>query len=109
MPRWGSPTEVPCTTLFDDYIAVADKIGVRRKQEETIFGKKLKKLAPDLRRERLMREISHEQGGSIVKRVWCYMLPPIERARESFKDLVGQDIDWPPLLEEPMLPPTEDM
>ena len=32
--------------LFNDYIAIADKIGVRRKQEETVFGMRLRSLFP---------------------------------------------------------------
>src|SRR5262249_11415111 len=30
--------EIPTQELYDDYIAAAERIGVRRKQEETIFG-----------------------------------------------------------------------
>ena len=35
-----------CETLFDDYVAVAEKIGIRRKREQIVFGLALEKLFP---------------------------------------------------------------
>ena len=90
------PKEVVCGTLFDDYIAIADKIGIKRKQEETVFGMQLGKLMPGLQRRRA-NQVSYEDGASVVRRPWVYVLPPIDTVRESFESLVGQKIDWPSL------------
>jgi hypothetical protein len=53
--RWLQ--EVPRSLLFDDYIAITDKIGVRRKQEETVFGIKLGRLVPNLGHTRRSRSL----------------------------------------------------
>ena len=56
--RWLQ--EVPRALLFDDYIAIADRIGVRRKQEETVFGMKLGRLVPSLGHTRRSTEVRDE-------------------------------------------------
>ena len=91
------PTEVVCGSLFDDYIAIADKIGIKRKQEEAVFGMQLGKLVPDLKRRRASQVSVDEYGASVVRRPWVYVIPSIDSVRESFESLVGQKIDWPPL------------
>ena len=91
--EWGAL--VPCTTLFNDYIAIADKIGVRRKQEETVFGIRLRKLVPDLDHVRRSTEVKRDDGVIAQKRAWCYALPSLERAREEFERLLGQRVEWP--------------
>lgn len=91
--------EIPCSTLFDDYIHVADKIGIRRKQEETVFGIKLAKLVPDLDRVRRMKAVDRGDGVMLDKRVWCYALPSLSRAREHFENLVNQAVVWLPVPE----------
>ena len=85
--RYGSEwqREIPKNILFDDYIAVSEKIGVRRKQEETVFGTKLVNLLPKL---------AHARPTIEGKRVRCYVLPTLNEARESFEALVGQPICW---------------
>lgn len=83
--------EVPCQVLFDDYIAVADKVGVRRKSEMTAFGIKLVKLVPRLSKSRPFIEISP----AVVKRTWCYRLPPLDVCREAFEVEMNQPINWP--------------
>jgi hypothetical protein len=98
--QWAS--EVPTTTLFDDYIAAADKIGVRRKSEETVFGMALKKLIPGgVRIVKRFQMVGDERGHEIEKRVRCYALPPLDRAREHFVSLVGQTISWPSETDDP--------
>ena len=91
--RWLQ--EVPRSLLFDDYIAIADKIGVRRKQEETVFGMKLGRLAPSLGHTRRSTEVRDEAGMKVVRRVRCYLLPSLEQAREAFENLLGQRVPWP--------------
>ena len=96
------PSDVPTSTLFDDYIAVADKIGVRRKSEETVFGMSLAKMLPGgLKTARPMRMVQNEHGHEIEKRVRCYLLPPLAETREHFEELVGQSISWPAAADDP--------
>ena len=88
--------EVPCSTLFEDYIAVAEKIGVRRKQEEIVFGIALGKLVRGgLERVRRHAEVKDEDGMKVTKRTWCYVLPPLSEVRQNFENLVGQTVMWP--------------
>lgn len=94
----GTPTSsgkywldhLPIRTLFDDYIAVADKVGVRRKSELTAFGIKLAKLVPGLKRVR--RHVETSLG--VMERAWCYALPPLTVCREAFQSEVGQAVAW---------------
>jgi len=91
--RWLQ--EVPRSLLFDDYIAIADKVGVRRKQEETVFGMKLGRLVPNLGHTRRSAEVRDETGATMARRVRCYLLPSLEQAREAFENLLGQRVPWP--------------
>ncbi|MGD0024503.1 MAG: primase-helicase family protein [Xanthobacteraceae bacterium] len=86
----GWQEQVPIAALFDDYIATAEKIGVKRKQEETVFGMTLAKLMPGLPRAKRRAEVNDAHG----KRVWCYLLPPLNEARENFANAVGQNVVW---------------
>lgn len=76
--------------MFDDYIATADKIGVKRKSEKTAFGIKMRKLVPGLRRDRL----NHVLGPAESKRLWHYLLPPLDACREHFETEMKQAIAW---------------
>jgi hypothetical protein len=98
----GTPTrhdtewreQVPIAAMFDDYVAVAEKIGVRRKQEETVFGMTLAKLMPGLPRVKRQVQID-DAHGITVKRAHCYLLPPLSAVRENFEKAVGQRVAWP--------------
>jgi Family of unknown function (DUF5906) len=93
--QWAS--EVPTDTLFDDYIAVADKIGVKRKSEKIVFGIALGKLLPGgVKTPKRTQMVENEYGQDVEKRVRCYALPPLSEVREHFETLVGQPISWPP-------------
>lgn len=81
--------EVSCDALFDDYIAVSDKIGIRRKAEETALGMKLRKLVPGLGKRRLTMETEHGQ-----RRSWCFIMPDLDVCREAFANELGQAVDW---------------
>jgi hypothetical protein len=87
--------EVAITALFDDYIHTADKIGVKRKSEETVFGMKMARLVPDLRRVRRIVDVEDERGNTIAKKTWCYALPDLAAARDKFSEIVQQDVTWP--------------
>lgn len=84
------PDILATRTMFDDYILVADKVGVRRKSEFTAFGIKLKKLVPGL--DRVRRFIETAPG--LMERTWCYVLPPLEVCRAAFQAEVGQVVAW---------------
>ncbi len=94
----GTPTakldywraDIPIDELFDDYIACADKIGIKRKSEMTSFGIKMRRLIPGLARERLSFATS-EFG---TRRVWCYVLPTLEDARALFETELSQAVAW---------------
>jgi hypothetical protein len=94
--RHGSEWEraVPCEALFDDYVAVAEKIGIRRKSEQIAFGFALGKLVPNLGRAKRMATVE-DAHGSVIKRSWCYLLPSLLEARESFERAIGQQVAWP--------------
>ena len=85
---------VPCSQLFDDYVATAEKVGIRRKREQIAFGLALRKLLPSLPRERRTASIDGDRGAS-VRRVWCYRLPPLAEARKAFERAIEQTVEWP--------------
>jgi len=92
---WEWRELIPVETLFRDYIAQAEMIGVRRKSEMTAFGIKIRKLVPGLRKERGQPEAEDiETAGSTERRVRCYVLPPLEVCREAYEMMLGQPVDW---------------
>jgi hypothetical protein len=89
-------TDIPVQTLFGDYITTSEKIGVRRKQEEHVFGKKLGRLVSSLGRRRPRMEVESEGGrGFKSERVRCYVLPDLETCRRDFERVVQQAVTWP--------------
>lgn len=84
------PQSVSSEDLYEDYVATAEKIGVRRKAEQTAFGMKLRKLCPGI----LRRRISTDAEIGIVKRVWGYQLPTLAEARDQLEELMGQPLAW---------------
>lgn len=82
--------EIPVETLFQDYIDVAEKVGVRRKAEMTALGMKIKKLVPWLTKNRPVIEINP----GVYKRAWCYGLPPLAECRAAFESELSQPVDW---------------
>jgi len=93
--------QIPTSTLYGDYVATCEQLGIRRKQPENIFGSRLKVLAPslDYTRPRMMVEVEH--GVFKSDRVRCYVLPPLSEARAAFEKIVGQSVPWPKDNEEP--------
>ena len=79
------PIEVRCDELFDDYVATSDKIGVKRRAEETVFGMQLRKMVPGLTKRRMT-----DTDG----RHWFYVLPSLDDCRQIFTDQVGQAMPW---------------
>jgi len=91
----GWDNQIPCALLFNDYIHTAEKIGVKRKREETVFGMKLKRLIPRLPPRKKCTVVDNEGGGVRSKRVWCYLIPPLAEARDHFEQIVNQPVPWP--------------
>jgi hypothetical protein len=88
--------EIPCHMLFADYTGVSDKIGIKRKSEETVVGMMLNKLVAGLDRKKRWVDVTHDQSGQTTReRVWCYLLPPLAEARQMFADSLGQKVAWP--------------
>jgi Family of unknown function (DUF5906) len=54
--------EMPCRTLFGDYIAVSDKIGIKRKSEETVVGMVLRRMIPTIDRKKTMGRCRGRSG-----------------------------------------------
>lgn len=90
---------VPTETLHNDYLVTADKIGVKRKSEDTVFGMSLAKLLPGMldRRKRVVEVEDERHGVTVRKRTPCYLLPSLSEAREAFDRIVGQSVAWPPI------------
>jgi Family of unknown function (DUF5906) len=88
---------VSCGSLFDDYIALSEKRGIRRKDTHISFGFELRKLFPQFELQRSKRTclFSDGRGRLVKKRDWCYLLPPLAEARTLFDQAVEQDVEWP--------------
>ncbi|UVO35833.1 hypothetical protein KUL72_31670 [Bradyrhizobium arachidis] len=87
------PERVVCDRLYAEYLKAASQLGIGRKRGPAEFGKRLAKLVPDLRR---FRPVIETDPG-VMKRVWCYDMPPLNDCRAAFDELVGQPVDWPAL------------
>ena len=86
------PIVVPVSSVFNDYILTAEKVGFRRRSSETAFGIALNRLLPG-RLEKKRRSVAEEDGVT-PRRTWCYVLPGLEEARDLFERAVGQPIVW---------------
>lgn len=96
------PAMISKQDLFTDFIEASDRAGVRRRGYETEIGMKLKKIAPGLTE----RRAEPDANG---RRLRCYLLPALAKAREDFAEAMKQDIDWPAETEEPAAnPETEE-
>lgn len=73
--------------LIDDYIAHADRIGVKRKADETTFGREIRRLIPGLREHRPVTVTGRERQ---------YIFPPLSECRDAWDIMMGQKTDWPP-------------
>ena len=92
--RWQ--TEIATAALFQDYIATCEQIGIKRKQDDTSFGIKLKKLMPgQLDKKRATVEVEDDRGVPRRERVYCYFLPSLSVARGLFEKSVNQRVSWP--------------
>lgn len=83
---WQPEGHVIRQRLYNEYLDVADKVGVKRRAEMNQFGRALKKLVPDLQETR-----PRDAGG----RKRAYVFPDLDEARALFELAVGQAVDWP--------------
>ncbi|WP_291975479.1 MULTISPECIES: primase-helicase family protein [unclassified Chelatococcus] len=82
---------IPKSVLADDYIAVSDRIGVKRRAADTEVGMKLVKLVPGLTAERS----AWDSPDGSQRRVWQWRMPALEDCRAAFEDSLQQRVDWP--------------
>ena len=83
--------EIPKAWLADDYIATADRIGIKRKSADTELGMKLQKLVPGLAAERKYTD----EGPSTARRIWHWRIPTLDECRAAFEALLQQPVSWP--------------
>jgi hypothetical protein len=91
-PGWDTP--VGREALFTDYLDTSDRIGVKRRREQTIFGRELHDLVPGLRSTRVTLTINNPDGPPEHKRERCYEFPPLADCRTAWDEAMGQDRDW---------------
>jgi hypothetical protein len=87
---------VPKTGLHDDYLAVSEQTGVKRRSTETELGMTLKRLVPGLKDTRPW--INASDGST--RRQRCWEFPALDVCREAFAELLQQSIDWPVIEED---------
>lgn len=90
--------KMPIMTLFNDYLRTAERIGIRRKSDQTAFGMAMRKLVPDLRTVKSNEEVETigVDGRTIVetRRVNCWILPALEDCRIAFAEILTQAVEW---------------
>ncbi len=75
--------------LYDDYIAFADRIGIKRKLEKHTWGRRLHAIMPELGKTRRTAGLDGFAG-----RLRLYELPALRDARSDFEISVGQRVTW---------------
>lgn len=83
--------EIPKTWLADDYIATAERIGIKRKSADTELGIKLQKLIPGLAAERKYTD----ESPSAARRLWHWIMPSLDDCRAAFETALQQPVPWP--------------
>lgn len=91
--KWLS--QIPSATLYGDYIATCEQLGIRRKQPDNIFGARLKILAPSIKTTRPRMTVETGHGALKCARIQCYAMPPLAEARRDFEKVAGQSVRWP--------------
>lgn len=82
---------IPKSWLADDYIATADRIGIKRKSADTELGMKLQKLVPGLDSKRQCTD----ESPSETRRIWHWLMPPLDDCRAAFEAALQQPVPWP--------------
>jgi hypothetical protein len=86
--------------MFEDYLKVSERVGIRRKRDETVFGQELHTLMPmlvdgppGLRREK--RTIIIDSVTGEKRRPPHYVLPTLDESRQAFDIFMKQPTEWP--------------
>ena len=82
---WNPTVFVVKQLLHEEYLASADKVGIKRRANLNEFSKSLIKLIPEIKDTR-------PRGGD---RKRAYVFPDLQTCRRSFEEAVGQAVDWP--------------
>jgi len=85
--RWEE--EVDRTSLFDEFVEKAGRIGIKRRASESEVGMELRKLVPTLKEAR--RTVYGEVGSH---RARVYRFPPLAECRAAFEAAIGHEIHW---------------
>lgn len=86
---WEDP--IPTHLLYDRFRQYAQDSGVRFRETDSEFGKKIKKLCDCAKRKKKLDSNS---------RVSCYQFPDLSACRKSFEALVNMEIQWDDIPEE---------
>lgn len=84
------PASIEKSALVDDYIAAAERIGIRRKAAETELGMKLLRLVPGLE----SRKISVVDETGVSRRRNCFILPSLNDCRAAYVEALQQPVTW---------------
>jgi len=76
------PDFVETQDLHKHFLSRCEKLGLRHPLSSESFGRRLRSILPDTRRA--------QRNG----RRWCYLLPPLDTARQAFCAEVDYPIDW---------------
>ena len=82
---------VATTTLVDDYLDHAERVGIKRKAEETLFAQKIRKIIPGITRKRDWATLKDQ----VRRRVWVWQMPSLAECREAFEAAMQQPVPWP--------------
>lgn len=86
---WPPDGEIKKEALFNQYLDESDRIGIKRRQDQTAFGIGLKRLIPAVRTnlKRIDTETNTRKG--------FYGFPSLQACRDAFEAALGQPVDWP--------------
>ena len=71
--------------FYDRYCAYAKNLGDHYPMPDSLFGKRLRELCPDIKKCR---------PGKDGSRAWEYKFPSLDECRKTFESIVNFEIDW---------------
>jgi hypothetical protein len=80
---------VPTEQLYEYYLKFADKIGGRYPLTSTEFGKEIRKLCPEVNKQKLKPDHPYDNG-----RKNHYVFPALDECRKAFQQLVNIELQW---------------
>jgi len=82
--EWGGQVEI--SNLYNQYLGFAEQVNDRHPLTDSLFGKELKNLCPEIVR----RKPTLDSG----RRGYVYRYPDLATCRKQFEKLVKMEIDW---------------